>query len=244
MEEKPVYYFTMGEEQWKWADTWPPPNQEIITFYFSDGNSLVQNRPAERLGHDTYLVDYSTGTGEASRWNSLTGPRGDLQFGYPDRAREDEKLLCYTSAPLTEDMEVTGHPIIRLYVSSTADDGNFFVYLEDVDPTGRVTYVTEGQLRALHRALSDEQPPYKDVVPYRTFERKDAAPLVPGEVAGLLFDLLPTSYLYRKGHSIRVAIAGADKDHFALMKAEPPPTLKFHRNETYSSAIDLPVIPR
>ena len=200
-------------------------------------------KPDSPEAFDTYLVDLTAGTGLRSRWVSLANTEG-APIEYTRRGEEDEKLLHYTSHPLKEDIEVTGHPIVTLYVSSTADDGNFIAYLEDVDPEGNVTYVTEGQLRALHRKLSDEQPPYPHVVPYRTFKHKDTMPLVPGETAELIFDLLPTSYLYRKGHSIRVAIAGADKDHFALMKTEPTPTLKFHRNSVWASAIELPVIPR
>jgi predicted acyl esterase len=73
-------------------------------------------------------------------------------------------------------------------------------------------YVTEGQLRAIHRKLSDEDPPYAQLVPYRTFSRADAAPLVAGEPAELTFDLLPTSYLFQAGHRIRVAVACADRD--------------------------------
>jgi hypothetical protein len=99
-------------------------------------------------------------------------------------------------------------------------------------------------LRALHRRLSDAEPPYELVVPYRTFTSKDAEPLRADEAAELVFDLLPTSYLFKEGHSIRVAIAGADKDHFALMETTPPPTLTFYRTATHASAIDLPVVPR
>jgi len=244
MQEKPVYYFTMGEEKWKWADAWPLPNQQTKTLYFSARNRLTEDRPTENLGRDTYVVDYSTGTGNTAGWDSLTECSKSNRFGYPDRTEQDRKLLYYTGAPLTEDMEVTGHPIVRLYVKSTADDGNFFVYLEDVDPSGHVTYVTEGSLRAIHRKLSDGKPPYKLAVPYRTFKRADARSLVPGEVAELVFDLLPTSYLYKKNHSVRVSLAGADKDHFALMKTNPPPTLEFQRTSVHPSSIDLPVIPR
>ncbi|MBI5115020.1 CocE/NonD family hydrolase [Candidatus Poribacteria bacterium] len=244
MEEKPIYYFTMGEEKWKSADTWPLPNQQLRTLYFSSDAGLSETKPSDDAGHDTYIVDYSAGTGDIAHWNSLTGPRGDVVWGYPNRTEDDGKLLRYTGAPLGEDMEVTGHPIVKLFVTSTADDGNFFVYLEDVDPAGHVTYVTEGELRALHRKVSDEKPPYWIPDPYHTFKKKDAEPLVPGEVAELTFDLLPTSYLFKKGHSMRVAIAGADKDHFALLKTDPPPTLEFQRNAAHASAIDLPIIPR
>ena len=56
---------------------------------------------------------------------------------YPDRSEADAGLLTYTSDPLAEDMRVTGDPVVTLYASSTATDGNFIVYLEDVDETGR-----------------------------------------------------------------------------------------------------------
>jgi hypothetical protein len=55
-------------------------------------------------------------------------------------------------------VEITGHPVVTLYVTSTAKDGAFYVYLEDVDENGKVTYVTEGQLRPLHRKVSNEIP--------------------------------------------------------------------------------------
>jgi len=96
-------------------------------------------------------------------------------------------------------------------------------------------------LRALHRKLSDEAPPYTMITPYHTFKRKDGLPLQSGKVAELVFDLYPTSYLFKKGHSIRIAFAGADKDHFALNPDEPP-TIRFYRNCTYQSRIDLPVM--
>ena len=128
-------------------------------------------------------------------------------------------------------------------MSSTATDGAFFVYLEDVDEQGHVEYVTEGQLRAIHRKLSVQQPPYVTLVPYRTFNRADAMPLVPGEVAELTFDLLPTSYVFKKNHAIRVALAGADKDHFAIVPDEPP-TLTFYRTAACPCHIDLPTMPK
>jgi putative CocE/NonD family hydrolase len=162
---------------------------------------------------------------------------------YPDRNSTDEKLLCYTSPTLDVDPEVTGHPVITLYVSSTATDGEFFAYLEDVDGKSKVTYVTEGELRAIHRKLSTDPPPYKQVGPYHSFKRADAMPLAPGQVAELVFGLQPTSYLFKRGHSIRVALAGADKDHFALLPG-PPPTWEIQRNAAHASHIDLPVMPR
>lgn len=82
------------------------------------------------------------------------------------------------------------------------------MYLEEVDESGHVRYVTEGALRALDRKLGSDPPAHATIIPYRTYRRRDAMPLVPSEVAELTFDLLPTSFLFRAGRRIRVAIAG------------------------------------
>lgn len=235
-----VHYYTMGEERWHSASTWPLPQTLRQTWFFAGENVLSRKRPSASKAFDTYLVDYTAGTGNLARWNTLFG---GTPIEYPDRSAEDGKLLTYTSAPLEHDMEITGHAIVTLFVSSSATDGQFFVYLEEVDEAGRVRYVTEGELRALHRKLSTGRSPYKSVVPYRTFLRRDAKPLVAGQITSLTFDLLPTSYLFRKGRRLRIAIAGADKDHFDPL-AGPPPTVQFYRDGAYRSRIDLPLIPR
>jgi hypothetical protein len=143
---------------------------------------------------------------------------------------------------LTSDTEITGYPVINLYVTSTRTDGAFFVYLEEVDEAGKVTYLTEGQLRVIHRNVSKDTPPYTTLVPYHTFKKKDAMPLVPDEIAELKFGLLPTSVLIRKGHRIRVAIAGHDKSVFARIPAEGTPVISVARNRQHASFIDLPVV--
>jgi predicted acyl esterase len=59
----------------------------------------------------------------------------------------------------------------------------------------------------------------------------------------LLFDLLPTSYLFRKGHRLRVGVAGADKDHFAFIQGDEP-SVQIYRDSLHASRIDLPVVKR
>ena len=228
----------MVEGRWKSADSWPPP-ATTLTYHLAADRQLTSEAPTTDSGADEYMVDHTTNTGEHSRWRTQVAI-GEAVI-YPERSAQDKKLLTYTSAPLTGSLEVTGHPIVTLFLDSTASDGTFFVYLEDVDERGRVAYVTEGQLRAVHRRISDAMPPYQQPVPYRTFKRGDAQPLVPGEIAELTFDLLPTSYLFRQGHRLRVAIAGADASHFAILPGGPP-TVHIHRSRLHDSRIDLPVI--
>jgi putative CocE/NonD family hydrolase len=127
-------------------------------------------------------------------------------------------------------------------VVSTEPDGVLYVYLEDVHENGRVTYVTEGQLRVIHRKVSADTAPYQLQVPYHTFKKADAMPLIPGEVAEITFGLNPTSVLIKEGHRIRVSIAGHDEGTFPRIPAEGTPILTVARNRVHPSCIDLPIV--
>jgi putative CocE/NonD family hydrolase len=231
-----ITYYTLGEGEWKTTETWPPAGFTSRRWYFGPGGSLTLDAPNTKDASDEYTVDWTATTSEANRW--YTGLyMADVV--YPDRAEEDAKLLTYTSAPLETDIEITGSPIVTLYVASTETDGAFHVYLEDVASDGRVTYITEGILRAIHRRESDPGPG-----PHHSFERADAEPLVPGEVTELRFNLYATSVLVKKEHRIRIAVAGHDRSVFARYPAKGTPVLTVQRNSVYPSHVELPMMIR
>jgi len=232
--QRSIAYFTLGANRWNTTDRWPPPGIRAQDLYLDGQQRLTAEHPEATKASDLYRVDLTAATGPTSRWDLGS------EVTYPGRRRADRKLLCYTSRPLEQPMEVTGPPIVNLFVSSTAGDGEFFAYLEDVSPQGHVSYVTEGELRALHR-LSGSAPLYSGPAPYHSFKRSDGLPLAPGELATLRFAMIPTSFSFGKGHSIRLALAGADRDHFALLPG-PPPTWLIHRDADHASFIELPVM--
>lgn len=243
-DEPAVHYFTVGEERWKSAESWPPPVSEKRRYYF-DVKHKLSPQPAVAETFNTYRVDYSSTTGVKSRFGKhLTGNM--VRAEYPDRKEADEKLLTYTSAPLATAIEVTGHPLITLQVSSDRADGLFLVYLEDVDPQGNVLNVTDGILRGRHRKVSNDPPPYWHAGPYRTFNRADAMPITVGETMALTFDLFPVSYLFQRGHSVRIALAGADRDNFPLIPPEAPPqappTWRVFSGGAHASFVELPIV--
>jgi len=235
--ESSIKYYTLGSGEWNTTETWPPDGYDDVTWYFQNDGALNTTAPNTKVGSDHYTIDFTATTGMDNRWRTNAG---GYDVVYPDRRHEDEKLLTYTSAPLERDTVVTGTPVVTLHVRSTHEDGAFFVYLEDVAPDGRVTYVTEGQLRGVCRALAEEEPAFAKFGPHRTFLRDDAKPLVPGEVAELRFELWATSVEFKQGHRIRVAIAGADKDNFARYPEEGAPAITVERNAVYPSHIVLP----
>ncbi|MEX2491707.1 MAG: CocE/NonD family hydrolase [Nitrospirales bacterium] len=239
-QEAPIQYYTMGAERWNTSTHWPPPSTPTPLYFHT--NDLLSGEPSDAPSPpDRYHVDPTTGTGPHSRWNTLVGI--SLKNPYPDRKEQDKKLVTYTSNPLPEDLEVTGHPVATVYLSANTTDTTLFVYLEDVTPEGQIHYVTEGELRALHRKWQPAETTTDSMlaIPNRTYRRADAAPLIPGEVVPLTLDLLPVSYQFQKGHRIRVALAGADKDHFQQLDG-PAPTWEIWHTPDRPSHIELPVI--
>ncbi len=234
-----LMYYTMGEEKWKETKIWPPAGSAKVQLYMDVNKTLSFHKSATESGEDTYKIDFKAGTGKRNRWWTQLGGHDVV---YPDRAEEDRRLLTYTSAPLEGNTEITGYPVVNLYITSSTTDGAFFVYLEDVDKAGKATYISEGQIRALHRKVSEDTPPYTLLIPYHSYKKKDGMPLVPGEVAKLTFGLLPTSAVIRKGHRIRIAIAGHDESIFTRIPATGTPIITVLRDKFHSSFIELPVI--
>ncbi|MGB8644317.1 MAG: CocE/NonD family hydrolase [Anaerolineae bacterium] len=238
--EKVLYYYTLGAERWQATASWPPAGVQMQRWHLGAQQRLAQQPPAEADGEDRFAVDFEATSGGLNRWWEMGGIL-QKPVTYADRAAAAQHMLTYFTPPLERDVEIAGYPVVTLYVTSTATDGAFMVYLEDVDPVGKVTYVTEGELRAIHRRVSDQQGPYRLHVPYHSFKRKDAMPLVPGEVAELTFGLNPISAVIKQGHRIRIGIAGHDKGTFARIPETGMPTITIAHNAQYASFIDLPV---
>jgi uncharacterized protein len=249
-----IRYYTMGEGKWHTTSVWPPQDCLNRRYYFNGNHllgsehdptageqeqrSLTIERPSATAASDSYRVDFSTTTGKYNRWYTQLD---DSDVIYSDRSQEDRKLLTYTSVPLEQDTEITGSPAVTLVLSSSHSDGALHVYLEDVAPEGRVTYITEGVFRLLNRKIASKPLPYIPLGPPHSFLRPDAEPLVPGQSAEIALSLLPTSIVLGKGHSIRVAIAGADASMFRRYPAEGAPTLTVYRQKDRLSYVDLTI---
>ena len=232
-----ITYFTMGEEKFKTTNVWPPEATQRFRLYMNEDNALSSKAPEGAGGSDSYTVDFGVTTGNNDRWMAQMG---QPVFGLDDRREMDERMLTYTSPPVPFDVEITGYPVVMLNLTSTHEDGAFLAYLEDIDENGKSVYITEGGLRGIHRKVSES--PYNESEPYHSFAQKDAMPLAPGELAEITFKLQPTSVLIRKGHRIRVAVAGADNGIFGRVPTEGTPTITVSINKTHQSYIDLPVL--
>jgi len=248
MNEPSIYYYVMGtskKDAWRTSNQWPPANQKLTRFYFGEGKPgsvastndgfLRPEPPGHKDAADAYTVDYSTTSGKYSRWYAVNWPRN-----YPNMQTNDQKALTYTTRPLEADTEVTGHPVVHLWFVTDAPDLDLFVYLEVVDGS-RSTYLTEGNLRASHRTLSEA--PFNNLgLPYRRHYKSDLAPIPAGKPVELVFNLLPTSYLFRAGNRIRITVTCADADNFETPALDPAPKIHLLRDAAHASFVELPII--
>ena len=239
MSGPPIYYETMNQpkgKEWLFATEWPPARAKGTRLYLGapEGDPLQSTRkglltpdaPRNKVGADTYTIDF----------NVSCPPPGWIAGPCP----LDEKGLSYSTPPLTSNVQVTGHPVMHLWIASTAKDGNFFAYLEDIDPDGTVHMIADGRLRASLRSL--QAPPYDTLgLPWHRSLERDARDL-PNSPIELVFDLLPTSNLFLAGHRIRVTITGADPVAEEFPRNAVPPTVTIYRNVAHPSYISLPVI--
>ncbi len=237
--EPELVYYTMGEGAWKHTAVWPPAGARKQRWYLSP-EGLVADRPNDSsVGADRYRVNYDAGTGIRTRWTTQMG--GD-PVDYGNRETADRLLLTYTSQPLTRDLEVTGQPLLDLFLSSSATDGALIAYFELVDAQGAVRMITEGELRLQYRERSSIHPGYAPFGPYRTFTRASIRAMVPGKIERIPLAMLPTSVLVRAGTRIRLAIAGADKDTFARVPISGAPVLTVYRGAGHLSSFELPIV--
>jgi hypothetical protein len=113
--------------------------------------------------------------------------------------------------------------------------------LEEVDEKGKSTYITQGNLRASHRKLS--QAPYHNLgLPYHSHYQSELEPIAAGIPFELVFNLFPTSYLFHAGHRIRITITCADADNFDTPVLNPPPKIRQLRETDHPSFIELPIL--
>lgn len=242
MNEPPVHYYQMGTERFVASEVWPPRGFDTETFYLNPGNRLGSQAPAAGQPEKTdYACDYTVGSGGKARWNSLTPlyRHGDTE--YDNRTEMNRRMLVFDAPPAAGNMEITGHPLVELHIAADAPDVVVFAYLEEVAPDGKVTYITEGLLRAGYSKES-EKPDYQWFGPYHGYRRADLQPLTPGQAVRLRFDMIPTSYLLRQGHRLRLSIATSDVDHFDVGDMRPKTLSVFH-SASYPSSLQVPMKP-
>ena len=235
--EERVHYFSMHDESWHAADHWPLSSNQRL--YLSQGETLSVSA-AQEQSQIPYQVNFETTTGHQTRWERLGAANvTDYFFDWHGR---DQSHLRFTTQAMQQDTELSGHIIVHLSLSSSERDAALFVYASEVEANGTTRYITEGMLRALHRANAPCPQDYVTTWTYRRFFRHDAKLLAPGVPERFEFALLPTAWTLKKGSRLRISITGADADHFPPIPNGMPPLLNLVVGGENGSFVEVPMI--
>jgi putative CocE/NonD family hydrolase len=204
-QEKPVRIFVMGTNVWREEEDWPLPDTQFRPYYLhsgghantATGDGVLSTAQADAEPEDVYRYNprdsVPTMGGAVTSLGMLddVGPLDQRQI----EARED--VLCYTTLPLEQPVEVTGPIELVLHVSSSARDTDFTGKLVDVHPDGRAEILTDGILRARYR-------------------QSLSSPVLmePGQVYELRIDLEATSNVFLTGHRIRLEVSSSNFPRF------------------------------
>ncbi len=255
---------------WREEREWPLARAVPTPYYLHSNGVLSRQKPGAEVGTSFQFDPHNpvpTIGGNISSHNAPPGREaipsrpGDTanlmeQGAYDQRCRialwncVDERplsarndVLVFQTAPLEEDLEVTGPLVVKLWASSSAPDTDFTAKLVDVYPpnadfpAGVDLNIGDSIVRARYRNGVNQLP----------------ALMKAGEVYPFTIELYPTSLLFQRGHRIRVDISSSNFPRFDLNPNTGEPLNDSRRtaiaiNTIYHDAqhpseIVLPVIP-
>ena len=193
--QAPVRIFVMGANHWRDEQEWPIARTRLTSLYL--GSSKILAPGPRKSGQEQYTYDprHPTPTrGGAICCNPKVFPWGPMDQ-HDVESRSD--VLVFSSAPLKNDLEVTGEVHAVLYVATSAPDTDFTAKLVDVSPDGQTRNLCDGILRLRYR---------------KGLQRPELAK--PGEIYAISIPAGVTSNLFKSGHRIRVEIASSNFPRF------------------------------
>ena len=197
--------------EWRREDGWPPRDVRDTVFFPQPNHTLAQTTPEA----DEHKLKYIPSIGvEAGFWwgELLSDPRPVDAFS-----------LVYDSAPLQEDLAILGRPRALLQASATAPLADWFARLSDVAPDGTVTQITGAGINGAQRESMTEP---------RALE--------PGKVYPLDIVMHLTSWVFPRGHRIRLAISNAQ---WPMIIPTPYSMTTALELGSAGSRLTLPVVP-
>jgi uncharacterized protein len=238
---------------WRDEKEWPLARAKTTPYYLHAGGVLSSESPAAAAPR-TYRFDpqhpVPTLGGNLSSQGALASAGGVDQRcrkelwtctdTAPLSVRND--ILVFSTAPLAQDLEVTGPLIVKLWASSDSPDTDFTAKLIDVYPpnadypAGIDLNIGDSIVRARYRNGSAK-----------------AEMLEPGKPYEFTIEMYPTSLVFRRGHRIRLDISSSNFPRFDVNPNTGEPlndnrSWRIAENTVYldpvrPSRILLPVIP-
>jgi uncharacterized protein len=199
--------------EWRFEPGWPLARGRGVRFELVE----VDAAPSDPTDGGVDRLEIRGDVGWTAWISCAAGP----PWGQPIDQRADEAFsLVYDLAPQEQELEILGHPVLRVRVSATRPVAYLSAKLCDVHPDRTSQLVTRGLLNLAHRD-----------------SREAPSPLEPGHAYDVSFELEVTSWVFEPGHRVRLDLAGTDWPN-----AWAPPEPVSLSIERAGSAIILPIV--
>ncbi len=197
----PVRYFSMGDNVWHDAQTWPPEGFASTSFYLHSDKKANTRSGSGKLNRQVPTANEPVDTFRADPANPVpacpvteTRPMKAAVWGPVDQSALEDRddVLVYSSDVLTEPLSIAGTIEAKLFVSADTPDADWAGKLVDVRPDGFAQNLATGILRGR----------YRDSL-------LQSSPLESGKVYEITVDLGPCAAMIANGHRLRVDICGS-----------------------------------
>ena len=210
----PGPYLEEAPGAWRYEDGWPIARIRDQVMHLQPDHTLRPEQPQTATHRLRYVPSIGIEAGGPVMW------WGDVAH---DQRPTDAYSLVYDSAPLENDTEILGMPRALLTVSADAPRANWFARISDVAPDGTVTQVAGAGFNGTHRTSA-----------------REPSPLTPGETLAIDIEMHFTSWVFPKGHRVRVAVNNAQ---WPMLWPTPHPMTSTLQLGPDASRVVLPVVP-
>lgn len=251
-----VTQYVSGYGHYVTAVDWPNPQASAQHLYLHGDKSLsatapAAGAPAASVKPHRFVANPAEGlcSISASQWTA-----GLLGFVPVPCFSNDNSTnrwnVNYMTAPLTAGKYINGPIEANLWISSTAEDAELSVRIDDVAPDGTAVALTNGIQTASLRAVDKSRSRYLDGVmiqPWHPFTKASVQALTPGKPTRVRVEIFPTSAFIAPGHRLQVSVGASD-----IAQGVPPiPTLvgtlsagtTLYNDAQHPSNVVLPVVP-
>jgi putative CocE/NonD family hydrolase len=199
-----VEFYLQGRNRYVSGRSWPPSKTRYQRFALGPG-SLAAPGTASPPGpaSQQYVTDPAAGFSMAF---DQYGTVAASPYLPTDQRLEGPHGLTFRTPALSRPLRLTGPLALHLVAASTANDTDWYAKLADVAPDGSESIITEGALRASHRALD----PAKSTParPYHT--HTNPQPIEPNRNYDYDVEIWPTAYELAPGHQLQLRLTSTD----------------------------------
>ncbi len=245
-----VTFYVMGADEvgsagnyWTTLGDFPAPTPTPL--FLTQAGTLSPSPPTEPDGALRYAYN------PADPVPTVGGDNLEIKCGPLDQRKIEDlrrgDVLVFTSEPLTEPLAITGGPVADIFMSTSVVDTDIVVKLIDVYPatdpgdplfSGASILVLDGISR----------------MKWRNWRTDNAEALLsgsPADVYATTVGLWNTSYVFNKGHRIRVHVTSSNHPRFlpnpntgtSFGSENLTAQTTIHMSAARPSSITLPVVP-